>query len=187
MIIVADTSPINYLVLIREIGLLPSLFGQVIIPPAVWAELHAPGTPQVVREWADSAPSWLEIRTALFIDPGIKLGIGEVQAICLASELQADQVLVDDRKARKIALARGLMVAGTLNILEAAALRDMVDLPNAIRELHQTNFRAPADLVKLLLERDAERKKSAGVSSAQRSGTGKGEGQEAKSKNGVPN
>ena len=40
MIIVADTSPLNYLVVIREIDLLPSLFGQVIIPPAVWAELQ---------------------------------------------------------------------------------------------------------------------------------------------------
>ena len=165
MIIVADTSPLNYLVLIGEIDLLPDLFGQVIIPHAVLAELHALGTPEVVREWADSAPSWLEVHTASFIDPGIKLGPGEVEAICLASELQADQLLVDDRKARIIALARGLVVAGTLNILEAAALREMVDLPNAIKRLQLTNFRAPADLVRLLLDRDNERKKSAGSKS----------------------
>ena len=50
MFIVADTSPLNYLVLIREIELLPSLFGQVIVPHAVLAELHAAGTPEVVRE-----------------------------------------------------------------------------------------------------------------------------------------
>jgi len=43
MIIVADTSPLNYFVLIREIELLPGLFGQVIIPRAVWAELLALG------------------------------------------------------------------------------------------------------------------------------------------------
>ena len=43
MIIVADTSPLNYLVLIGEIELLPSLFGQVIIPHAVLAELANPG------------------------------------------------------------------------------------------------------------------------------------------------
>jgi len=85
MIIVADTSPLNYFVLIREIELLPGLFGQVIIPHAVWAELHAPGAPVVVREWADSAPSWLEVRTASFIDPAIKLGLGEAEAICLAA------------------------------------------------------------------------------------------------------
>ena len=161
MIIVADTSPLNYLVLIGEINLLPGLFGQVIIPKAVLAELHAPGTPEVVREWVDSIPSWLEIRTASFIDPAIRLGVGEAEAICLASELQADQLLVDDRKARKIAVARGLRVAETLNILEAAALREMVDLPNAIRRLQLTNFRAPVDLVRLMLDRDAERKKSA--------------------------
>ena len=158
MIIVADTSPLNYFVLIREIELLPGLFGQVIIPHAVRAELHAPGTPLVVREWADSAPSWLEVRTASFIDPGIKLGLGEAEAICLAAELHADQLLVDDRKTRRIAIALGLAVVGTLNILEASSMRDMVDLPNAIRKLQVTNFRAPADLVKLLLDRDAERR-----------------------------
>jgi predicted nucleic acid-binding protein len=160
MIIVADTSPLNYLVLIREIELLHKLFGQVIIPSAVWTELRAPGTPEVVQKWADSIPSWLEIRTASFIDPEIKLGAGEVEAICLAGELQADELLVDDRKARRVAVARGLTVAGTLNILEAGATRDLIDLPNAIRRLQQTNFRAPAELVKLLLDRDADRKKS---------------------------
>jgi len=50
MIIVADTSPLNYLVLISEVDILPGLFGQVIVPHAVWSELHAPGTPLVVRE-----------------------------------------------------------------------------------------------------------------------------------------
>jgi predicted nucleic acid-binding protein len=116
------------------------------------------GLPWSFEKWADSAPSWLEVRTASFIDPGIKLGLGEAEAICLAAELHADQLLVDDRKARRIAIALGLAVVGTLNILEAASMRDMVDLPNAIRKLQLTNFRAPADLVKLLLDRDAERR-----------------------------
>jgi predicted nucleic acid-binding protein len=167
MIVVADTSPLNYLVLIGEIDLLSRLFRQVIIPPAVLAELHAPRTPAVVREWATSLPLWIETRTASFIDPGIRLGKGEVEAICLAGELHADQLLVDDRKARTIALARGLKVAGTLNILDAAARREMIDLPRAITELLQTNFRAPADLVRLLLERDAERRRSVGQRSSQ--------------------
>jgi len=45
MIVVSDTSPLNYLVLINEIDLLPKLFGNVIIPEAVLAELSQRGTP----------------------------------------------------------------------------------------------------------------------------------------------
>jgi predicted nucleic acid-binding protein len=49
MIIVSDTSPINYLVLIREIELLPKLFGEVVIPQAVLDELKQEGTPEAVK------------------------------------------------------------------------------------------------------------------------------------------
>jgi predicted nucleic acid-binding protein len=45
MIVVADASPLNYLVLIEQIGLLPTLYGSVLIPEAVHRELQRPGTP----------------------------------------------------------------------------------------------------------------------------------------------
>ena len=53
MIIVSDTSPINYLVLIGEIEVLQKLAGQVIIPQAVYRELQDPHTPQQVKDWLD--------------------------------------------------------------------------------------------------------------------------------------
>jgi predicted nucleic acid-binding protein len=49
MIAVADTSPVNYLVLVDEIDLLPAIFGNVLIPEAVMEELHHPRTPLKVR------------------------------------------------------------------------------------------------------------------------------------------
>ena len=42
MKVVADTSPLCYLVLIDCIDLLPNLYDKVIIPPAVFNELSAP-------------------------------------------------------------------------------------------------------------------------------------------------
>lgn len=39
MIVVADTSPINYLVLIEQIGILPKMYGRVVIPHTVREEL----------------------------------------------------------------------------------------------------------------------------------------------------
>jgi predicted nucleic acid-binding protein len=41
MVVVADTSPINYLVLIGQIDLLTRLYKRILIPPAVLAELKA--------------------------------------------------------------------------------------------------------------------------------------------------
>ncbi len=40
MIVVADTSPINYLVLIGHIEILPHFYGRILVPPAVWEELQ---------------------------------------------------------------------------------------------------------------------------------------------------
>src|SRR6266567_4022409 len=54
MIVVADASPLNYLVLIDQIGLLPVLYQQVLIPEAVLAELRRPRTPKSVGLWIAS-------------------------------------------------------------------------------------------------------------------------------------
>ena len=69
-LIVADTSPLYYLVTINEIDLLPRLFGTVLIPEAVHDELRHPSTPQTVWLWATSPPAWLEVRSVTAITDG---------------------------------------------------------------------------------------------------------------------
>ena len=56
MIVVADASPLNYLVLIEQIGLLPTLYGSVLIPEAVHRELQRPGRRLSERGWPEAAP-----------------------------------------------------------------------------------------------------------------------------------
>ena len=158
MIIVSDTTPINYLVLIGEIDLLEKLYGRVIVPQAVVHELHHPRTPLVVSNWIAAPPAWIEIKAATAIDATLNLGAGEAEAISLAIELGADQLLIDERKARKIAVARGFQVTGTLNILGFGAAQELIDLPTVLTKLLQTTFRAPAELVQLLLDEDNVRK-----------------------------
>lgn len=114
MIVIADTSPINYLVLINENDLLPLTFNTVVVPSAVWAELQAAGSPAAVKNWIGTKPNWVDIQAASAIDVTIQLGAGESEAISLAQEIQADLVLIDDRKARRVAIERGLRVAGTI-------------------------------------------------------------------------
>ncbi len=164
MIIVSDTTPLNYLILIGQVHVLHELYGSVLIPQSVFDEMQRAETPAEVRVWIAARPEWLEVRPAQATDPSLKLGAGEREAIALALELHADALLLDDRKARQEAQKRGLTVTGTLAVLAAAARRDLVDLPTAITRLQQTTFRAPLALIQSLLDQDRERKKRSGSS-----------------------
>jgi predicted nucleic acid-binding protein len=155
MIVVSNTTPINYLVLTGHIDILRELFSQVIIPEAVWKELHDPRTPETVRLWADSTPAWLEVRavTQTLIASVGKLGAGEREAIALAKELNADAILMDDRKGTKEAQRNGLTTVGTLAIIAKATELGLLDLTSTLSALAQTNFRfPPVEVIEGLLQ-----------------------------------
>jgi predicted nucleic acid-binding protein len=97
VIAVSDTSPLNYLVLIDSIHVLPALFEHVVVPRSVAHELSQENAPPLVRSWIESPPPWLQVMTPAASDLAIPLGSGERDAICLASELEAGLLLVDDR------------------------------------------------------------------------------------------
>jgi predicted nucleic acid-binding protein len=83
MIVVADTSPINYLILIEEIEVLAKLYSRVAIPPAVRDELLHPRTPQSVKTWIEQPPIWLEVRSPS-VEPmqmSVRLDPGETAAM----------------------------------------------------------------------------------------------------------
>ena len=69
MIVVADTSPINYLILIELQDLLPKLFGRILIPEAVHCELQPAAAPDPIKRFLDEALYWLEVRAALDCPP----------------------------------------------------------------------------------------------------------------------
>ncbi len=83
-VVVADTSPLNYLAQCGVIEVLPQLYGLVVIPRAVFDELSEKGAPDAVRNWLDTLPAWASIRSANAIDESLVLGRGEAEAICLA-------------------------------------------------------------------------------------------------------
>lgn len=155
MKVVSNTSPIAYLVLIQRIDLLSSLFGEVLIPEGVRGELMDSGAPEPVRHWISDPPSWLRV-VALEVpaEPALtRLHAGEREAIMLAQHLSADLVVLDEKAARHAAQQRGLRVTGLLGVLGTAADRGLADLPSAIKDLRQTNFRASPKVLKALLER----------------------------------
>jgi predicted nucleic acid-binding protein len=153
MIVVCDTSPLNYLVMIGEIDLLPRLFTEVIFPPAVLSELQHPRTPAAVTAWARNLPPWGRVVTPAGPIETCGLGRGEAEAIALACQVTAYVVLIDERKAAAVARDRGLLVTGTLGVLVLAAEMSLVDLDASIRRLLQTNFRVSPGLIEEILRR----------------------------------
>ena len=159
MIVVSDTSPLNYLILIGAVDVLPQLFGGVHIPEQVLAELLDPGTPEPVKKWAQSPPQWLRIRAqSVEIRATAGLDAGESQAIALAIELQAPAVLIDEKKGRRIAKSYGLATVGTITLLELAARHGLLDLKTAFRSLAETTFHIKESYLEAALKRSAERK-----------------------------
>jgi predicted nucleic acid-binding protein len=153
--VVTDAGPPHYLVLIEAIDLLPRLFGTVVMPEQVCAELSRPRTPAPIRDWLASAPSWLSVQAMPDNEVGTRarIGKGELSAIVLAKATDASLVLMDDRTGVVEARAQGLEVTGTLGILERASAKGFVDLPLAIARLRSTNFRYRGQLLDNMVAR----------------------------------
>jgi predicted nucleic acid-binding protein len=157
-LVIADTGPINYLILIGHVNILPELFERIVLPSAVREELAHPKAPSMVQQWMASPPSWIEIRNTTYRhDPElITLDAGEEDAIALAQELRADLLLMDDREGVEVARRKGFRVVGTLTVLAVAAQRGLVNLADAFGRLRGTNFRYQQSLMEQLLKEIAE-------------------------------
>lgn len=161
MLIVSDTTPLHYLIILGRAEILPHLFGEIIIPEAVLLEMKHERTPEIVRLWIESLPAWLKVETPSpqSLEKIGGLGRGESEAIALALEQNADALLMDDRKAIREARKNDLTVITTLALLELAAIKNLIDFAEVLRELEQTTFRFPdAEIIAEFLKRDEQRK-----------------------------
>jgi predicted nucleic acid-binding protein len=150
MIVVADTAPLNYLILIGHVDVLESLYGEVVIPPAVQDEMLDPFAPEPVRSWISNPPRWLEVRTPgrspVPLHP--RLDEGEREAITLAQTGGPEALLlIDETLGRREATRLKIRVTGTLGILEEAHKRGLLNLSTAIERLRATNFNATESLL----------------------------------------
>lgn len=122
MIVVSDTSPVLNLKAVNRLILLRDPYRQVVIPSAVQTELRRNGS-RIDDSWMRvvSARSRDEVGVLrAFLDPG------EAEAIVVAAEMNADLMLVDEKRGRRIAAARGLRVAGLLGVLAEAKVRGLI-------------------------------------------------------------
>ena len=151
MLVVSNTSPLCYLVAVGCDELLAKLFDEILIPPGVAQELADPGAPFVVQRWVAQPPAWLRIvRLQSLPDKELisNLDGGECEAIQLSMELKADFLIMDERKGRSIAQARGIPFLGALGILGTSYQRALIDQPlKILDEMRQHGFRISIDLL----------------------------------------
>ena len=155
MIVVADSGPLHYLILLEQVDLLRRFYGQVVVPEAVASELSNAAAPGVVSEWIAAPPSWLEVRP---VAPEVlaaitdDLDLGERAAIALAEALRADLLLIDEAAGRAEAKRRHLRVTGTLGVLRSGAERGLMNVPDLLERRKTTSFYLDEALVNAVFE-----------------------------------
>jgi uncharacterized protein len=124
------------LILIEQAELLARLHNRVLIPPAVVWEFESPETPDVIRRWVSTRPEWAEVIAPVGEPDRIQPGAGEREAIRLAREYDA-VLLCDDRRAVSRGRREGLLVTGTLGVLEQARANGWIEIEQKIKRLQE--------------------------------------------------
>ncbi|MDO8366639.1 MAG: DUF3368 domain-containing protein [Saprospiraceae bacterium] len=157
MIVVSDTSALSALFLVGHLDLLPSLYGQVVVPPAVMREIL-----QLESQFGHDLSSlknssWISVIPVSDVKKvrvyRRVLDEGESEAIVLASEISADLLLIDEMRGRKVAQSAGIPYTGLLGVLLSAKSKGLL---NAIRPIldnlrSETSFRISQKLYDYVL------------------------------------
>jgi predicted nucleic acid-binding protein len=129
IVIIADSSPLIALAVIKQLELLPQLCSKIIVPPAVWDEVTIRGS-GLPGAYEVSQINWIEIQTPEFdLVEMLTMLVdkGEAEAIALAYKIPACTLLLDDAQARRVAERLNLERIGTLGLLRRAKLANLID------------------------------------------------------------
>ena len=162
-VVIADTGPLIALARIGQLDLLRRLYGRVVVPPAVHAELaidsNRPGAKVLAGEFA---AGWIVVGTVA--DSSVRweldqlLGPGEAEAIALAEQSDIRFLLIDDARGRRTAPARGIPVVGVAGVLLVAKSRgELAAVGPVLDRLSDAGYRLSPRLVAATLDRADER------------------------------
>ena len=155
MIIISDTTPIISLIKINRLDLFEKLFGEVLVPEAVFRELT---TNITFKKEADIVKSSVFIKTSSIqnrksleiLQAASGLDDGESEAIILADELKSDVLIIDERRGWKVAQNLGIAISGTVGILIQAHCENMIsedEVKNCFEYLKSSSIRLSDSLI----------------------------------------
>lgn len=158
-LVVSNTSPLLYLHQIRQLNLLRSLFGTIVVPRAVADELAA-GSEQGHDVPELASCHWLRIQSppeAQVLPAVIDLGRGEAEVLAFGLAAPDTLLLLDDGLARRIAALNGLSFTGTLGLLVKAKQEGLVaQLAPVLEELGRTTIWLSPELLTWALQEAGE-------------------------------
>jgi predicted nucleic acid-binding protein len=163
MIIVSDTSPLSNLAIVGCLSLLQQIYNKVIIPQAVAEELRSASDEENLIAGVLSL-DWIEVVSAKNLElisvlqNNHNLDRGEAEAIALALELNADELLIDERLGRREATRLGLPITGVLGILLVAKRRGLISAVQPVMDalMNQVGFRVSSQLYTEVLKAAGE-------------------------------
>lgn len=141
--IVVDASPLILLCKGRLPHLLSQLFGEVLIPGAVWDEVLAGGAEDAAAQLLPGV-AWAQRVEIPTVDPAValwNLGAGEAEVLSFARNLPHCRAMVDDAAARACAKTLNIPVLGTGGALVLAQRRGLIAaVAPALEELRAAGF-----------------------------------------------
>lgn len=151
MIVVSDASPLIALGAVQQLDLLRTLYGEILVPSAVYAEVAdvrpmAPGADQIRNS------PWIHVREVedrdLIQALSLEIDVGEAEAIALAIEANADLLLMDERRGRLAATRLGCRVVGVLGVVVEAKAAGLIPAVRPILDAltQEAGFRISAAL-----------------------------------------
>lgn len=147
MIVVVDSSSLISLARIGKLDILKDMFDKIYIPQDVFEEVVTTGRNRPGSKEIEDA-IWIEKRemkgrkTIESLARESNLSRGELATIMLAKELNADLIILDEKRARKVAEFANVNVMGTAGVLEQAYQKGMIsNLKEVLDELKESGFR----------------------------------------------
>jgi len=161
MIVVSDTTPLIGLATIGRLELLQELFEEIYIPRAVFDETVTFGREESNAKAEVSSANWIhvvEVKDRLAVNVLLdEMDLGEVETIVLASEMNADWVLMDEKKGRRKLTQLNIPKIGTLGILLRAKHLELIPaIKPEIENLQKRGFSISGLVVEEVLKMAGE-------------------------------
>lgn len=158
--VVVNSTPLIVLCGIGKLDVLKEMYGEIIIPSAVFTEVTAKTDSacaqiQVEKDWIHVEQIKDHSEKKMY---KAKLHAGEVEVMILAQEQKADLVILDDNAAKKTAKYLGLSVTGTLGVLVRAKQKEIIsEVYPLLIEMRQNGFYISDTVERIVLEQAGEK------------------------------
>jgi len=156
--VISNTTPLISLLKLSKLDILKSLYSEISIPNAVFQEIEAGKNKKYYKDL--SKLNWInivEIQDRQAVKYFLDLDSGEAEAIVLATEINANLIIMDEKLGRFHAKHAGLKVTGTIGVLVKAKKQGLIkELRPFLIELTCKNVWISDKLIKEILEQVGE-------------------------------